>query len=55
MSEMVKQMYLLRGGVLLTPLIYRKTGPYGHIVSICRKVMSTGVHYIAFSVTPDGM
>jgi hypothetical protein len=47
------EVYLLRGGVLLSPLSYRKTGPYGHMVSICTKVMSRGVHYIAFSVMPD--
>jgi hypothetical protein len=51
---MVKQMYLLRGGVLLTPLIYRKTSPYGHMVSISLTVMSTGIHNIVFSVMPDG-
>jgi hypothetical protein len=49
------KVYSLRGGVLLTPLIYIQTGPYGHMVSKCAKVMSRGVHNIVFSVTPDGM
>jgi hypothetical protein len=34
-------------------LIYVKVTPMGPTMSVCSYVMSKGVHYIAFSVTPD--
>lgn len=36
------------------PPYSRKPGPYGPTMSICAKVMSRGVHNIAFSLSPDG-
>lgn len=35
------------------PPYSRKPGPYGPTMSICAKVMSRGVHNIAFSLSPD--
>ena len=48
------QVYCTGGGRVLSfthPYI-GKTGPYGPPMSVCAKVMSKGVHNIAFSVTP---
>jgi len=36
------------------PPYSRKPGPYGPTMSVCAKVMSRGVHNIAFSLSPDG-
>jgi hypothetical protein len=35
------------------PPYSRKPGPYGPTMSVCAKVMSRGVHNIAFSLSPD--
>src|SRR5580693_9293969 len=42
------------GNFLSAPSPYsRKPGPFGANVSICAKGVSTGVHNIAFSLSPD--
>jgi hypothetical protein len=45
--------FALGRGVVFTSPYIGKTGPYDTPMSICTKVMSKGVHNIAFSVTPD--